>query len=200
MGPPGWAGRRGPEVSGEAILARQKKNLRGRFLQKKEKRERFRSRRERTFLSVCPSVFCLFCVCLSPSPQRCIFLTAADTSSRRRRRRRADRRRSSSRRGVVSLQRKRSLQKYRGLSSENWRMLPLLLLLLLGRRPPFLAARGQQHRPHARAKFLQVSATPTPSFSRFRGAGVGTRSAKIYFCNKRETNGAKRNRSSRFGI
>ena len=136
MGPPGWAGRRGPEVSGEAILARQK-NLRGRFLQKKEKRERFRSRRERTFLSVCPSVFCLFCVCLSPSPQRCIFLTAADTSSRRQRRRRADRRRSSSRRGVVSLQRKRSLQKYRGLSSENWRMLPLLLLrLLLGRRPP----------------------------------------------------------------
>ena len=136
----GWDHPAGPAAEAPKLVEKQfwrnkKKNLRGRFFAKKEKRERFRSRRERTFLSVCPSVFCFFCVCISPSPQRCIFLTAADTSSRRQRRRRADRRRSSSRRGVVSLQRKRSLQKYRGLSSENWRMLPLLRLLL-GRRPP----------------------------------------------------------------
>ena len=73
MGPPGWAGRRGPEVSGEAILARQKKNLRGRFLQKRRKERDFAlAENELFFLSV--RLFSAFSVFVShPHPRGASF-------------------------------------------------------------------------------------------------------------------------------
>ena len=89
-----------------------------------------------------------------------------------------------------SLQKKRSLQKYRVRRPQNSRM--LLLLLGCCRLPPHLGPPlgTSASASVARPRQIFASLHPPPSFWR---AGVGMRSAKIYFCNSRETK-ARKNR------